>query len=549
MMLFFGIFLFAGYGILSGGRLQHDFPYGYLASDAFQHQIRAESIKDAGNYRNEASYIVMGIKNAVGYYPPVLYHLSVILSHLSGLEVYDTIYFIVFLFAAIASMLTYIIIRNFNKNVAIISLPISLLVFSAGLYTGFTWGNWPSLLSQFFLVCVFWCTSRISLNRSYLLLGIFFSANVMTHTSEALFAGVYLALFFLVSCIAAKKLELISLKNIILGGIIAFAITSHYIVIFKGVWVPRQPFVFAVAREWDNPTMYLSDFRLFAAFMILGVILSLFFIKKSIVPALSSLTMILVGMGNYYGFREKAFQLRFFWPIFISFLAGFGIYQSLKLVVREWKLIYSIAISSVFIFMIAPSGIPFIPDGLAGYANKIPIIPHYSRLETSGLMDPYHWEALKWIEKNTEEKSRIYFFQGDIYGQDAILRNGKRTHAQIIPEDFIDAIKKREIRRIYDTDMPGDGGGGAPYRKSFFSFGFALDENREESSPGKKDICLFDYYVFDKLSRQQVFAQYNILIASELQKKDFIEKSFENQVVLILKNKKTGADCIEQRNF
>ena len=110
LMLFFGIFLYAGYAILSGERLQHDFPYGYLASDAFQHQIRAESIKDAGNYRNEASYIVMGIKDAVGYYPPVLYHLSVILSHLSGLEVYDTFYFIVFLFAAIASMLTYIII-------------------------------------------------------------------------------------------------------------------------------------------------------------------------------------------------------------------------------------------------------------------------------------------------------------------------------------------------------------------------------------------------------------------------------------------------------
>ncbi len=535
LLLFFGVFLFAGYGFFSAGRLQHGFPYGYLASDAFQHQIRAESIKDAGNYKNEASYIVMGVQGAVGYYPPVLYHLSVILSHLSGLEVYDTIYFIVFFFAAIASLMMYMTIRQFNKNVAIISLPICLLVFSGGLYTGFTWGNWPTLLSQFFLVCVFWCTSRLDLKKSYILLGIFLSANVMTHTSEGLFAGVYLALFFLASCIVAKKIRLGALKSLVLGGVLAFAITSYYLVIFKGVWVPRQPFVFAVSRMWDNPTMYLSDFKLFAAFMIIGIVLSLFFIKKSLVPALSSLSMILIGMGNYYGFREKAFQLRFFWPIFLSFLIGFGIYQSLKLVIKDWKLLYSVILSSVVAFAIL--------------LGSVPLVPHYSKLETNGLMDQYHWEAFKWLEKNSEQESRVYFFHGDIYSQDALLRNAKRTHAQIIPEDFVDAIKKREIRRIYETDMPGDGGGGAPYRKSFFSFGFALDENRPENSPGKKDICNFDYYVFDKLSRQQVLAQYNLVIASELQKKSFIGKPFENQVVLILKNNRRGDDCIEQRNF
>ena len=93
LISFFGLFLLLGTGFLFGHSLSHEYPYGYLASDAFQHQTRAQSIKDAGNYRNEASYIIMGVQNAVGYYPPVLYHLSVILSHLSGLEVYDAIYF------------------------------------------------------------------------------------------------------------------------------------------------------------------------------------------------------------------------------------------------------------------------------------------------------------------------------------------------------------------------------------------------------------------------------------------------------------------------
>jgi hypothetical protein len=535
LIAFFTIFLFAGNGNLFDNKLKHEFPYAYLASDAFQHQVRAQSIKDAGNYKNEASYIVFGIEGAIGYYPPVLYHLSSILSYLSGLEVYDTIYFIVFLFASLASLLMYLIIKQFNTHIAIISLPISLLVFSSGLYSGFTWGHWPTLLSQFFLICIFWYTSRVNLEKSFIFLGVFISASFMTHTSEALFAVIYLILFFIVSSIINTKIKFDLLNNILLGGIISFFIIFYYLVIFKYVWIPRQPFVFAVSQTWDNPTMYLIDFKLLFLSMIAGAIISIFFIKKSLVPALASFTMLLIGLGNYYGFREKAFQLRFFWPIFLSFLIALGIYQILRLVIKDWKFVYSVIISVLIISAI--------------FINNIPFIPHYNKLKTNGLMDIYHWSSFQWIGKNTEKSSKIYFFYGDIYSQDAILRNTKRAHSQVIPEDFVDAIKNRQIRRFYDTEVPGDGGGGAPYRKSFFSFGFYLNELLDERFSGKKDICNFNYIIFDKVSRQQVFAQYNLLIADKLLKKDYISKVFENDVVVILKNNKIGDDCIEDGSF
>ena len=537
LIVFFGLFLLLGNGFLFEHHLSHEFPYAYLASDAFQHQTRAQSIKDAGNYKNEASYIVMGVENAIGYYPPVLYDLSVILSYLTGLEVYDTIFLLVFLFAGMASLLMYIIIRQFNKNVAVISLPVSLLMFSGGLYTGFTWGHWPTLLSQFFLVCVFWYASRIDIKKSYIFLGIFLAANVMTHTSEALFAGFYLFLFFIVSSIVERKIRLNLIKNLVLGGVIAFAIASYYLVIFKYVWVPRQPFEFASSITWDNPTIYLLDFRLLLLFMAAGAVFSFIFIKKSLVPALASFSMLAIGLGNYYGFREKAFQLRFFWPIFLSFLIGLGLYQILKLIIKEWKLIYSVGLSVLVILAIVISSVPF--------------IPHYIRMETSGIMDQYHWEALKWIEKNTEKNSKVYFFYGDIYNQDALLRNSKRNHYQIVPEDFSDGINKKEIRRFYDSELPGDAGGGAPYRKSFFSFGFGLDELPSDVRFGKKDICNFDYLIFDKGSEPRTLdlIKYNIILANELVKKDFIKLVFENKYSFIMKNNKPGADCIEQRSF
>ena len=532
LLAFFALFLLLGSGFLFDNKLKHDFPYAYLASDAFQHQVRAESIKDAGNYRNEASYIVMGFEDAVGYYPPVLYHLSVILSHLSGLEVYDAVYFLVFLFAGMASLLMYLIIRQFNRNVAVISLPVSLLVFTNGLYTGFTWGHWPTLLSQFFLIGIFWCTSRIDLKKSCIFLGVFLAATVMTHTSEALFGAIYLALFLIAISAINRKIDFSITKNIIYGGIISFIITSYYLVIFKYIWVPRQPYHFAVLNAWDNPTIYLADFKLLLLFLVGGIIISVLSIKQSPVPSLASFAMLAIGLGNYYGFREKAFQLRFFWPIFLSFFIGIGVYYLFKSAIKNWKFAYSIGISVLIVLAVTINA---------------PFIPHYKKLQTSGLMDQYHWEMFKWIERNTEKNSRVYFFHGDIYSQDAVLRSAKRSHFQIIPEDFIDAINKREIRRVYDTDVPGDGGGGAPYRKSFFSFGFALDEGRA-NNPGKKDICSFDYYVFDKASRQAVFAQYNLLIAGELLNKGAV-KVFENPVSIIVKNYKVGGDCIGQRSF
>ncbi|MBI4143324.1 hypothetical protein HY487_00405, partial [Candidatus Woesearchaeota archaeon] len=323
--------------------------------------------------------------------------------------------------------------------------------------------------------------------------------------------------------------------NLLIAGIICIIIISYYLVIFKQVWLPRQAYEFGITGTWDNPTMYLSDFKIFFLFIVIGLVLSVMFIKKSFVPAVASISMLIMGSGNYFGFREKAFQLRFFWPIFLSFFIGFAIYWLLKLLIKEWKLAYSFILSILIVAAIL--------------VNAVPFVPHYNPLETSGIMNPYHWKILDWIGQNTVKESRIYFFYGDIYSQDAVLRNAKRTHYQVIPDDFIDAINKKEIRRLYDTESPGDHGGGVPYKKSFLSFGSRLDEAPQGFLIGKKDICNYDYYVFDKVSRQPVLAQYNMLIASELQKNGSATVVFENQVAIIMKNNKKGEDCIEQRSF
>ena len=535
LALFFTILLFIGPGSVFDHRIMHGFPYGYYASDAFQHQVRAESIKDMGNFRYEAFYIAQGFEKTIGRYPPLIYHLSVIFSYLSGLEVYDSIYFIVFFFAVTGIMVMYIIIRNFNKTVAIMSLPLTMLTFSHPTLIGFTWGHWPSLLAQFFLILFIWCITMIDLKKSYVLVAISLSAIALTHTSEFVFALIFLALFFAVR-LASGNLGKTEAKSIIIGFILSFVLSLWYLIIFKYTWAAGQPYSFFVMPVWEgNPGFYIIDFGILLVFIIAGILFSLSKLKNMHASLIAAFAMLLSGFLNYIGFDTRAFQIRFFWPIYLSVFFGFGAYILLKFVIKKWNAVLAIAVLAVFVILLL---------GLV----KLPLVPHYTKSTSPGIMDPYHWSALKWVSGNTEPNSKVYFFYGDIYSQDALLRNSKRLHFQVDPDSFVNAINERKVKKVYTSELPGDGGGGITVRKGLFDFEPAIDVLKHEVFFGPQDICRFDYIIFDKVSRQEVLAKYNLLIANEMLAKG-AQRVFENEVVVVLKNNNVGGDCIEERNF
>ena len=535
LAVFVTVFLLIGIGFLWDNQLKHDFPYGYLASDSFQHQVRAESIKDAGNYRNEAPYIVFGIENVIGYYPPMLYHLSVLFSYASGLPVYDTAYFIPFFGAMIAALLIFFLIRSFNRQVAILALPFSVLVFAGALYTGFTWGHWPSLTSQFFLAAFIWSLGRFDLKKHWILPSFFFSAIIMTHTSEAIFAGLFLMLYLGHSWLI-KDLDKKKLLNVVKMALLTAVLSSYYLIIFRGIWMVRQPFQFNVVKAWGAPLLFAADFKALWIFLAVGIITSAWLIKKKefFVP-LVSITLLLFGYTNYLGFTDRAFQLRFFWPITLAFLFGMGIYQLGKVLIKSWKTVYSVAIAAVFLVLLT--------------TTSTAIYPTYQKIISQGLMDNGHWEGLGWIAKNTPQDAKVYFLYGDIYSQDALLRNVKRMHFLVVPDDYIQAINDREIKQRYETEQPGDGGGGAAQRTALLGFEFPTDDPERRPLNGEADICIFDYYIVDKAASQPALAQYNILLANEMLKTGWIKPVFENEIMVILKNENPGADCIEERNF
>ncbi|MBI3027441.1 hypothetical protein HYY70_04975 [Candidatus Woesearchaeota archaeon] len=552
LAVFFGLLLlFIGPASLFDHKLKHDFPFGYASSDSFQHQVRAESIKDAGNFRHEANYISLGIKNAIGRYPPVIYHLAVIFSYATGTETYDAIYFLVFFFSIIGIFVMYFIIREFNKNVALLSLPLALILFSPPLYidhnnslaridfwlnTGFAYGHWPSLLAQSFLIAFAWCILRIDFKRAYILIALFLSAAALSHTSEAIFGVIFLLIFLGVRFVN-RQLTRQALRNLLIGLFAAFVLSLYYMAIFMNTWAIAQPWSFNAEPVWKgNPGLYLRGFGALLLPILAGIVFSFLKFKELHGSLIFAFSMLLAGFLNYIGFGLRSFQIRFFWPVYLSVFFGFGVYVLLKSAVKKWNVIYTMALCIVFAVLFAG-------------VIKLPLIPHYGKLTSQGIMDAYHWSALKWLGEKSEQNAKVYFMYGDIYSQDALLRNSKRVHYQVVPDDFVKALQSRRIKRSYTTEMPGDSGGLIAVRKGLLSFEYPADSIPQENFYGPQDICSFEYVVFDKASRQPVLAQFNLLIASELLKNARVKNVFENEVVVVLKNSKAGDDCIEERNF
>lgn len=536
LLIVFGLLLYLGMSNLMSHRLQHDFPYGYLASDAFQQQTRAEGIADAGNYRHEPFYIVKGYNDVIGYYPPLLHHLGVILHFMTGIPVYDTLYFMVFFSAILAAFVMYVLIRRYNKHVAVLSLPLSILIFSDKPYIGFLWGHWSSIAGQLFLICIFWAMSRFDMEKSELLLGIFITGMALAHTSELLY-GVIFVFIYMALMLFYKKFSMQLVKKIFIAGIIPGLLSVYTLFIFVNSFMVINPYNFEVSTDWGGtPIFYITDFQLLLLFLIAGTAISIALFRKFDVIVLAGLYMLGIGYTNYIGFGIRAFQPRFLWPIYFSFFFGIVFYMLIKLMPQKLRSVSAFALAALFLLVLSN----FIP---------VPFTPTYRKVESSGLMDKMHWDAFQWLSKSTPQQARLYFFYGDVYKQNSMLRNSKRAHARVVEEDFVAALQNRTIERAYWTEAPADHGAGMPYFKSFFSIGLhSRDHDPNELFWQRNmDMCLFDYFIFDKASRIPVLAQYNLLIANELVKNSTVV--FQNDAVVVLKNSKVKGDCIEKRNF
>ncbi|MFH1317245.1 MAG: hypothetical protein ABII01_07025 [Candidatus Woesearchaeota archaeon] len=564
LVVFVLVMMWVGFALYDNS-LRHDYPHGDFASDAFQHLPKTDWVKEEGSYKFNPFYGSTGYHDVVGFYPPGLYYISAAFSIASGLEVYDVIFFVTIIITIISCLFIYVIIREYNTNVALLSLPLMLLVFIDPFFIGIRFGSRPFFITNLFVIGVLWFFSRIELKKSWIFFGIFWGVTMIAHGIEYFYivgiVGAFVAIKFIY-----HRLKLKDIKNIIIGGAVGVVLPIYYSIIFVLLYVVGDiqqgsnggtgffpngflRFVGVGNPIYNNVTYstIFQQFKLISIIVIIGMVVSGIILVKKLIDKkgidyalLFGFFGFMMGSFNFIGFR-KAFQSRFFFPIFLAVFFGIAVYYLIILVKSlakiKWKTMYSVIISLVLLLSI--------------------IYAYYDKPSQFSAIDPYHWEAITWISDNTPIDSKVYFFYGDIYDQDAILRNSHRFHFFINWQDqeYQRAVQNGTVLPYYNTERPGDSLPGYPYRKGLFEFGRHEWEYNEEFGDmslkfSSMDICSFDYYVFDihpDASRTPAFIQYNNLVRAVFLTNGMSEV-FNNQVVSIVKNNKID-DCSNMAKF
>ncbi|MBI2564759.1 hypothetical protein HYV79_02100 [Candidatus Woesearchaeota archaeon] len=524
------ILLFNTFGNLWDKRIKHEFPYGYLATDTYQHQTRAQWIKEAGNYRYEGEHYSGNYTDVIGFYPPIIHHVSIILSNATNLEVYDTIYFFVILSMLFGVLLIYFIAREFNVYLAILSIPLVLFIFVIkGSWVGFLWGHWPAVLGDFFLLSFCFMLSKIKIKKSYIPLAITLSGTALSHTASTIFAG-FILIFYCAMKFWKKELNKETIITLVKSIILFLIISGYFLFLFQGTWMHAQPYKFRITTQFDmgGGFVRLIDFQAVYYIILPGLAISTFFIKKNNnFPFFITLSFFILGLTNYIGFGSRAFNLRFYWPISLAISLGIVGYLVLNLFPKKIRFLFAIILSLSSIFFIYNNYYSTFGDGRAFMSQEL-------------------WDMYDWIKNNLPENANIFYFYGDSYDQFAHVGNTNRLATRIEFKDYFNMIaSNRTIARNVKAWLFNEHGAGLPYKKSLLQFGYRDEEDKRTQGPLDYDLCEFKYFVIDKLSRiPEAMAINQITLNKIINTKNF-EKIYENKLSVILKNNKQGGECIE----
>ena len=524
LMFVVGLLLWISLGNLWGHTLNHSMPIGTLASDNFLHLHYPEYLLESKTMQYTSVAASSGFNDVIWHYGVILSPLAAIFSKMSGLKTYDSLMFIVYFFAIIASLVMYFCIKKFSMKIAILSLPLTVFLFSRNFYFIFLWGQYQMLIANLFAFLAIWALININKKKIFILLAIFISVSFIAHASEAMVIVAFILFFYLIKLIF-KKINFSELKEIGKAGILSVILLSYYLLIFKNSYLPgfEGKSLIDLNESYTEylRTVYLSSFGLITIIIIVGIILILL-IKKIEVVTLYPIFMILFGYANFLGgtLGTKSIPQRFMWPISLSLLFGFVLYFMIMCIPIKIKktyiMIISIAITLLFVQI------------------------YYVKMGPSSLINQEQWDSIMWIKENTPHNSKILFLYGDVYTQHGILYNTLRDN--YIAKDYIDSLKNNSIKRNYLIYNVGEYVWKYPYKKGIISFG---RHTEEINLTIVRDICNFDYLHLDIESRISVISQYNKIVLEELMDVGFI-KIFGNRYSVVLKNTKLNQDCMPE---
>jgi len=537
LFLFFTLFLYLALGSQWDNRIKHDFPYGYGASDAFFHQSVAEYMKAQGIVKYTPPYEVGNHDFVYDAHPPMLFVLSSQISIFSGIEVYDSILLLSALLWIFSGILVYILIKRFNKMIALLSVPVMIFTLTGNFKIPLYWGYWLFIAGVFFLIAAFWAFSRLDLHNSWILLGLFMGALGISHIPEVFFVALFIAIYFAIDCFSKKKFDIPVFRKILFAAILALLISAFSLNIFFATFAETEGFRNKFDTELGNGSVYLKDIGLIGLAFAAGLIVFLV-LKKKDFAGWFAIFMFFVSYLTLIGFGKRAATHRWFWYFYLAFFFGLLAYQIIKLVYKNVSY-EGVAIISIVLLIIFS-------------------YPLFSQGSGSGIMNAYDWQGLSWIADNVPKDARVFYFYSDALGQSAALYNSKHLAFNLVRNDLFEAIQNKEIRRTYQFGLADSYAAylcdATPFNYRYFRNNpeikgqleecTAKNHTRIETVEYSLDICDADYIYFDKQASQPVLAQYNLIVRQILLQNNYTEQVYENELVSIIKNNDLGEDCL-----
>jgi len=533
IILFFLVFiLFLRIGQPWSHTLSHTYPKYFNANDNFLNSEFSDYVKNTGNYAFNPSYTAGGYKDVVGYLPPVLYHLSAMVSYLTGLETYVTTYLVVMFMLCSGYLLIYFAIRRVNETLALLSLPFMLGVFSFAFEIAYALGLWIFLTGSFFLMAFIWCMENFDRKYSFLLLALFLSGMALGHASELIFAVIFLV-FYIVAKFLMEGFDKKEIKNLILSIVFFAAVSAYYLIVFYFTWMKTNPFTLsAMERPVFAPNLGVG-FESFGAtqFLLYAGILFFFFIfllkedseklkVRGMSPViLSAIFLLVMGFTNYIGFGVRAFQTRILWPVYLAILMGLAIYF-IPAHFKKWRFRYAYLISGILLISFFAS--------------------HLGQLQGGGIITQGVWDGFEWIAENTPEDSRVYHFYDKPMIQSYSLFSSKRLSFMVDINDYTEALINQIIKGDYMSKMSVLKDTKLPYRNSLFSYGYHADES--DFRDQEINMWDMDYYFFavSDPNPENALILYNKVVRGFLLNQTWIEEVYLNNEVSILKNNEPG---------
>lgn len=508
----FLILLVLGPGVILDRGLYHSMPFNYKANDAAVHLGYITWLQEHGAWDVYAPWFSMNYADVVAFNPPILYVASVIFSNATGMPLWDSIYFIVLMFAILGCLAFFLILKRFDKWVALLACPIFLLIFFVKFSLVFTWGTWIFVVGSVILIGFFYYFDHPWLAP------ILLAGTALCHTPEYIFG-----VGFLVFYVAYNKGKdwWPHLRTVL----ISVLISSVYLWIFYNTWMQVTPYHFKVefaSTGFDIGTVTLMDFSLLLIPLAFGLLLLSFNflkLKEKRLPILIGWYMIGIGLTSLIGFGLRAFQTRLFWPIYLAVFIAYPIYFFIQNLTEDKKRVI-VAVAVILLSL----GV---------------VLTHQIDKEKSSVFFKDRWDSFQWIKANTAPTAKILNFYSFDTDQKALLWLSERNVYFIEKENLHLLFNGTNLSRYVPVRQIGECKSSYAYLDGL-KFKYHWDElNKTDSS--LMDLCGFDYYTLSSLNPDPTLTELHKYISSVFINNN-MSVAYNSGGVLILKNE--GGNCV-----